>query len=110
MVEVGAGTCRDAQGRYPNYHYKNPTGTQAECDDFCLANEKCTGASYRSFSGGDCTLSGNQLTEDNKPDGWYFYSGNGDSDVITQGNGNTNYDCSRKTTPPATTTPGAVHT
>ena len=109
MVEVGTGRCRDAQGKVPKQHSKYIT-TKTDCNEFCLANEKWTGAAYCSVCfQWSCNLYGTRLTKDNTPDGWYFGNGTG-SDVITQADGYEGWFCSRKTTPPAPTTPGAMHT
>ena len=110
MVEVGYGGCLDAQSRVPNRQFKK--GSRSDCYGICLDNKKCTGAAYcssSSCSGGSCELFGTQLTKDNTADGWEFGSGTG-SDVITQANGKPGWVCKRKTTLPATTTPGTAHT
>ena len=98
---LGAGYCRDADGKYPSNHNK-PSGTSKEaCRDACAANAGCT-AFQRNLMLKFCYNFGDALTDGNKPKGggWLYRAGNGGSDAITKTTGSVGVSCERKIVKP----------
>lgn len=93
--DVGEGVCVDADGNYPNYHYKYNIATESACKALCAKVPVCAGINYEGSSEW-CTLYGTGLSEATRPGpDWSFSTGSGTDDLV-KASGAAGYRCLKK--------------